>query len=313
MKRFVGLISLLALFLLIVACSHYSVSPSAPNNNSGPVEVNVEQSEAWRSLQTFATEGCVFQDPPIKGSTNQGGYSFEYESRSGTGPSGACRWYRLRNTPGRLYTPVKWYAGNDIWFDTALAGCSAGSTCPWIDVVKQSLRAVDGRSALSYGVNKNEFSDDPSAFQRHPDEKSVAQTVLFTKFVTTVSGVIADAEGKPVPIAVRVVSSVNTGSKPYSFAYEIQTGPIAGGLSVDLANRGTDAPLRVNWGVTSSESFRTAAAEEHLTSVGSPQKVAVIDFSSPSLSLEFEEKLIISQGGTSIFTTTAPAYRPQKE
>jgi len=307
----IGWVTGLLLFALSCANNEAGQTPNRSANNREP-HTGIADTALWKSLEAFAQEGCVFNETPIKGSTNQGGYAFEYESRSGTGPTGACRWYRLRNTPGKLYTPVRWKDLTEIWFDTALARCDAGSTCPWIDVVKHSLRAVDGRSALSYGVNKDEFSDDPSAFKRHGDEKSFVQGRGFPPLVTTVSGVIADVEQRPIPISIRVVSFVSPSAPPYEFAYEISTGPTSD-LSVALNGKPGRGSFQVIWGATSSKAFRKAAADKGLESVAGSEQQANVKFEERSLTVNLEELLVITQGGQPIFVTTAAAYRPGEE
>jgi len=308
----------MALLLFVPSCSQ--VASNLPNHSTDVSSGNssVQPVNALMALDPFLGGDCSFNGPPIKGSTNQGGYVFEYESYSGTGPTGACRLYRLRNTPGKLYTPVLWKDSGEIWFDTALPACPAGSICPSIDVMKQSLRVEDGGSTLTYGVNKNEYSEAPSAFKRHQNEKFVALSGNAYPFVTTISGVIADANGRPIQISIRVASFVETGAKgelesPINFGYRFETGPRAENLfSIDLAQQDPKAAYRISWGATSTSAFKAAATAEELKWLSGPEQRAHVSFSSRSVTLNDQEKLIITQGTTPIFVTTASAYVPKE-
>jgi len=307
MSKSFQLCALLTIVVFSLHCAKTN-SDSANHATASSTATNSLELSTTSALDKFAQEGCSFQGPPIKGSTNQGGYAFEYESYSGTGPTGACRMYRLRNAPGRLYTPVRWKDSGEIWFDTALPGCPAGTVCPVLDVVKQSIRVQDGRSSLSYGVNKNEYSEDPSAFKRHQGESLAGLSGELPRFVTTVSGVIADAEQRPLPISIRVASYARGAKGPFDFGYEFETGPFASDFSIDLMQKNPRTSFNVTWSATSSEEFLTAAKERELMWVAGPDREVKVSFSYPSLILSDKELLIVRQGTTPIFVTSAPAY-----
>ena len=66
---------------------------------------------------------------------------------------------------------------------------------------------------LSYGVNYNEYKEQPEAFR-----KQVQTSRGFPSLTTVISGIVADAQHKPFELGVRV-SSYATGAGPYKLTY----------------------------------------------------------------------------------------------
>ena len=157
-------------------------------------------------FQAFAETPCqIVEERPV-GSTNQGGYFFDYYSGKGSD----CRIVKLRNHPGGLATPVRWNSKEDVLIDTTLAGCaSSAKICDWIQVgVPNSLTYV-GATLLSYGVSKDEYKETPDAYCVAQRQAAVASGER-TPMITSISGPISDAKGKPISVGIRV-SSIATG------------------------------------------------------------------------------------------------------
>jgi len=153
-------------------------------------------------VRTQELECGVSEWLPI-GLANQGGYSFNYQSGRGRD----CRVYRLRNTPGGVLTPVRWREPGEVFIDQELAACTRrASTCPWMEAIKISSRAVTGRTTVSYGVNKDEYSDYPDAYRRGTGPAT------FAPLVTILRGTTAGAAGQPVEIEIRVISTAQGGA-----------------------------------------------------------------------------------------------------
>jgi len=321
MLRNLILASLLSTTIFSLSCSSsapntnsnqlLAASPTPPQSSAAPASASNSRPASFAGLESFGKESCLFKDGPISGSTNQGGYSFDYESRSGSSQTGGCRWYGLRNSPGRLFTPAIWKSTDEVFIDTNLPECKAASPCPWISVLKQALRVTDGKTSLSYGVNKNEYKDDPAAFKRHPDERAELAKE-FPRLVTTISGVIADSDKRPIEISLRLVSYVKGTAPSYQLAYEIQTGPRSPRFTIDPIQKIESKDFRVTWSAASSESFlRTAKEKEILWVPGAGEKFN-LEFKPTAIVVNDKQLLTITQGSTPILATTAPAYGPKE-
>src|SRR5947207_2579995 len=70
-------------------------------------------------VSSFGQEECALTETWKSGSTNQGGYSFNFQSNHGKD----CRVYRVQNRPGRLLTPVLWKDSREIYIKTNLLEC----------------------------------------------------------------------------------------------------------------------------------------------------------------------------------------------
>jgi hypothetical protein len=186
-----------------------------------------------------------------------------------------------------------------------------GSTCPWISVLKQAIRVTDGKTSLSYGVNKNSYKDEPTAFKRDPVERAELAKE-FPRLVTTISGVIADSEQRPIEISLRVASYVKGTAPSYQLAYEIQTGPRSPRFTIDPTQQIESRDFRVTWSAATSEDFlQTAKEKGRLWILGAGEKFS-LEFKPISIDVNDKELLTISQGDKPILATTAPAYRPTK-
>ncbi len=146
------------------------------------------------------------------GTANQGGYRFDYDSGRGD----QCRTYHLRNTPGKLLTPAEWKDSAEVFLSVDLPECTAGSDCPWTDAVKIT-EAVKGPTALTYGVNKDEFKESPNAFRMKERKKSE-----FTPYDTLIRGVVADTLGKSRRIGIEVSSYAYPDADGYRLLYKIE-------------------------------------------------------------------------------------------
>jgi hypothetical protein len=286
-------------------------SPTDAQNPATSVSASNRRPASFAALESFGKETCLFNGSPISGSTNQGGYAFDYESRSGSSQTGRCRWYGLRNLPGKLFTPAIWKSADEIFIDTNLPECKVDSTCPWIAVLKQALRVTNGKTSLWYGVNKNAYKDEPTAFER-PSDKRAELAKEFPRLVTTISGVIADSENRPIEISLRVVSYVKGTAPSQQLAYEIQTGPRSPRFTIDPTQRIESRDFRVMWSAASSEDFLRTATEKGMLWIPGAGEKFTLEFKPTSIVINDKQLLTISQGDKTIFATTAPAYRPKE-
>lgn len=232
------------------------------------------------------------------GLARQGGYAFNYQS--GRGPN--CRVYRLRNMPGGLLTPVRWRDRGEIFIDQNLAACTKETrTCPWMEAIKISSRAVTGRTTISYGVNKDEYSDYPDAYRR-------GELAAFAPLVTILRGITASAAGEPVEIEIRVVSTVQAGAV-LRLQYEIMLIRSSVGAFEYVAPGKRPEGFGIVWESPTSSWFLDYIGSVRRLAIGSPRSVAT---STTAPLLVDSSRLVVMQRDREILATTAPAYKPRE-
>lgn len=147
--------------------------------------------------------------PPEPALAAEGGYGFQYQSIEGvTEDARACTLYRLRNTPDKPPTPVRWTLGEEILMDkTRLARCPADVvTCPWVNVAKYFEGSVaTNLSQISYGLNADAYAQQVETFMSNPSPGSLAEA---QSIGTEIQGVFASAAGEPVDVHLIVKSRV---------------------------------------------------------------------------------------------------------
>ena len=263
-----------------------------------------------RANASFAQDKCrIVQDRPT-GTTQQGGYAFDYYSAMGSN----CRIYKLRNHPGKLKTPVRWKAAGEILVDAILAECpSSSKSCDWLEIVKPSWKPYGDKTQLGYGVNKDEYVENPESFA--DAQRQGATTAGLEPIITSVSGPIQDAEGKPLFIAIRVASIASRESAGYfKLKYAISSLPGGASFKVDSVKRLTKSyasAISAVWESAEDETFlRQLGKKEDNTVV--PEGTLYIETEAKEVEVSWKT-LSLMQGGQPIFTTTAPAYRSKGE
>jgi hypothetical protein len=258
------------------------------------------------------SDECVPKDSLTIGLTNQGGYSFNYQSRKGDG----CRLYRVRNTPGHVLTPVIWEDEHEIFFSPDLPDCpSTAKDCGiWLETTLTDTKPpIKGETSLGYGLNRDEFKDKPDAFR-----KDVTKHAGFPALFTAIRGVLADSNHQPLQLDISVRSVVSGNAPDYRLSYVMKiTGDFAFEILKPnaLASRGR---VGILWSAAASPEFLEALSKAKWTKEskeGKPTHVVTVEgipAKSVSLVDEKREVLALFQGEKRLTATTAPAYRPAK-
>jgi hypothetical protein len=243
------------------------------------------------------------QQLPV-GTTNQGGYVFNYQSWRGPN----CRAYRLRNTPGKLLTPVAWTDQAETFFDGYIPACQQNQNCNWIEtVVAAASSSVVAPTRLSYGANKDEYKDSPDAIRGKHQVTSDSKILI-----TILRGLIADDKGNAHEIAVQVSSEVSA-SPPYIFAYRAEFAGKSEPLRILRLAGGLEPSnmLGLLWESANTQLFVSALQNKGYTELSERTggKLAVEIRANDKI--EIESKLLsIFNGNKRIASLTAPAYRP---
>jgi len=281
----------IVLLLLLVSCVTILIGGGAEK------EITVDES-------SFGQLECEIIESMPAGLTNQGGYVFNYQCGKGKD----CRSYGLRNVPGTVLTPVLWKDKQETFLDVNLPECPASSSCPWIEVIKISTRSIIiGETTLSYGINKDEYKDEPDAYR-----KKLEQETKLSPFITIIRGTVADAQKKPIEIAIRVSSYVG-GVKPYRLTYEIA---IVGKSEAFQILRPGIVPaepsvLGLIWEAPASKPFFEYLYQMGIKELSAKVGKIVVDITAREIEVEESKLLIVVQGTKRIAATTAPAYRPK--
>jgi len=253
---------------------------------------------------SLAQEECKTKEKTPIGLTNQGGYSFNYQSGKGQN----CRVYRLRNTPGRLQTPVRWKDEQEVFHDCDLLECSVGSVCPWIESILPSYQPIKvGKTTLSYGVNKDEYKDQPDAYQKKPEK-----ITKFPPLTSILRGIVADAEKKPFELAIQVYSSVE-GIRPYRLIYVMAIVGKSRDFQILRPGIFPAHPLSpvLIWEAAASNLFFEYLSRRGIRELSAKLGKIVVDISAKDIHLEEAKMLVVIQGNKRIAAITAPAYKPK--
>jgi hypothetical protein len=264
---------------------------------------------SFSTLPTYSQSvNCgVNVDLPI-GSTNQNGYSFDYQSGKGA----KCRRYRLRNEPGKVLTPTVWKDDSETFLDVDLAACSAGGACPWVHAVKISgTEPIQGQTTLSYGVNKDECTDKPDAFR-----KKLASGSLFDPIITIIEGIVADPKGKAMEIKLQATSTLQRDEDGiFTLTYDIEVLKSMEKFRFlwPKETGGEGEAYGIRWTSPASRALfdKLKGQEWSKFEENAPRVKAVIR----AKDVEIDERglLALYKGSQQIAATTAPAYKPKGE
>ncbi len=250
---------------------------------------------------SLAQSDCATTHVLPIGLANQGGYAFNYQSGKGKD----CRRYRLRNTPGNLLTPVLWRDTREVFMDVDLVECPKGSICPWVDGIRISTEpATPGRTTLSFGLNKDEYKDEPDAYRLEE-----TTTARLAPLITILRGIVADSAKKPFELNVQVASYVE-GGRPYRLTYEIITIGKPGTfqlLPTKNVPEWPKAPALI-WDAAASKPFLEYLSAKKIKFL--PEKL-IVQIEAEGIEVEQSKLLMVVQGNKRIAATTAPAYRPK--
>lgn len=210
--------------------------------------------------------------PDRPGSAEEGGYAFEFQSlRGGTDDDRACTVYRLRNTPGKPPTPLRWVMGDETIVDKVrLARCREGEEgCPWLAFARYFPGAIDANlSTISYGLNADAYDRQADTFMTSVSVRDAdvaeADAVLASSVGTELAGTFVDAAGEPFDLHLLVKSRFETdpdGGR--RLIYEID----------DLGGSGAlgSGAIRVAWeALTGVPALRAALDGDGAASAGTP-------------------------------------------
>lgn len=253
---------------------------------------------------SFAQNECEITDSLPIGLANQGGYSFNYQSRKGK----ECRNYRLRNTPGKVQTPVKWKDDEEIFLDIVLSECKAGSSCSWVEAVKISAQpTMIDKTRLLYGVNKDEYKEEPDAYRKKLEKKK-----KFPPFITIIRGTVADAHNKPLELAVQVSSYVDD-TKPYRLTYVMSIVGASSAFEILRPGAALEKTLvpGLIWKAAASKPFFQYLDERRIQELSPKVGKVVVNITAEEIELEESKLLEVVQDNERVAATTAPAYRPK--
>lgn len=253
---------------------------------------------------SFAKADCPTSESTPIGLANQGGYTFNYQSGRGKD----CRRYLLRNTPGKVQTPVLWKDKSEVFLDVDIAECPPQSTCPWVEGIKISTQpTTKDVTTLSYGVNKDEYKDEPDAYR-----KKAAQGTKFPPLITIIRGIVGDAEKKPREIAIQVASYVE-GEKPYRLIYVMENVGKPTPFQI-FRSVPRDLPLSFVgfiWEAAGSKPFFDYLEERKIKELSGDRPRVVVDIRAREIELIDSRLLILVHGTKRIAATTAAAYSPR--
>ena len=260
--------------------------------------------------QSLSDDRCrVIREKPVT-STNQGGYSFDYYSILGSN----CRLFRVRNHPGGLKTPVLWKSSVEVFFNAILAECPASAAnCGWIEVSKSAWKPYEDKTLLTYGVNRDEYKEEPEAFCEAQRQPTLKESLL--PMITSIIGSIGDADGKPVVLGIRVSSSVaEISNDGFKIRYVISALPKASPFVIGSSQTSADLDDKtatIIWEAVDSSTFLQQLSKAETKRL-EPGATLTIDVPARKVEVGWQS-LIVMKDGKRIFTTTAPAYKPKPE
>jgi hypothetical protein len=240
------------------------------------------------------------------GSTNQGGYNFDYYS----GAARECRLFKLRNHPGKLETPVIWKSPAEVFIDTILAKCpSSAKTCDWIEITKTTWnQAYNAQTDLSYGLNKDSYHERPLAFCE--PQLQNGQSGGLSPMITSISGVISDRQNKPITVHFDVSSTAEKNADGIQFQYAVRAGEGNVPMKVSASQSRKESGYVVTWEAAESPAFLEQFS--HLeTKDLRPGSAILVKTVKHGIKLVLKP-LAIWQDGKPIFSTTAAAYSPKE-
>jgi hypothetical protein len=262
-------------------------------------------------LVASSSEACTLTDQTPIGTANQGGYSFNYQSGKGK----ECRQYQVRNTPGRVLTPVLWKSSIDTFLDINIPACRTGEVCRWLTAVHPSRTPVDvGVTELSFGVNRDEYKQEPDGYRKKRETQQAApKREAFGPLTSRIAGTVAGLGGTPTEIGIEVMSRV-MGDGPFVVAYVISV--LRRSTPVRLLQAGVpklaDWEIGVDWQAAMSKAFIEALMRKDVMLLSA--RLTTIEVSIPAKEIYVEEskQLVVLQGRAKIAAMTTPVYRPRE-
>jgi hypothetical protein len=264
--------------------------------------------------------------PDRPGQADQGGYAFEFQSlRGGTDDDRACTVYRVRNTPGKPPTPLRWTIGDEAIVDKVrLARCREGEDgCPWLAFARYFPGAIDANlSTISYGLNADAYERQADTFMTSVSVRDAdvaeADAVLASSVGTELAGTFLDAAGDRYELHLLVKSRFETGEDGgRRLIYEID----------DLSGSGAlgSGALRIAWDALAGVPELRAALGDGDASVTRPAAAAVaidrgpdhlylaIDAADFVLDEAFVLEVYAAAGDEPLASVPMPAYVPRAE
>jgi hypothetical protein len=251
-------------------------------------------------------QGLSGAPEPQPGTEDKGGYSFDY---SCTKVSERSRTIRICNRPGAPRTPIFWRCPKEVFVDTTLEKCASDPCRPFVFGKGSVMPLYVDHTTLSWGLNKDEWSDDPLAYLE--SQKQVAQFTIFPELFVNVNGLVAGTGDNSVEIGLEMVSTARQAERGYELTYEMTN--TVEGQKMEFESTDSLSPngLRVVWDSALSEDFEKYIKQNKLHSLTPGEKTTIRIVAS---NIVVEPGLLkVFDGSKSIFATTAPAYVPAKK
>jgi hypothetical protein len=184
----------------------------------------------FSALSVTGADSCTTKGNPIGGAVNDSGYAFEFQSQEGEN----CRVYRIKNTPGKPLTPVKWSDQDTVFIDTNLPACGPKASCDWITAVQYSLASNRSHTEIGYGINKDQHKTQSPAYV---EAKLTAIKFAPQQPFGSVYGSITDLAGNSVPV---------------DFSFRTPRTTTSGQLAFDVLlgktqTSSSDVPITLKW------------------------------------------------------------------
>lgn len=233
---------------------------------------------------------------------------FQYQSEKKKG----SRIYRVRNTPKGLLTPVLWKLKEETFIDVTLPKCEEMGPGDWVETIVTTSLIGKGETSLSYGLNKDEFTDMPLAFIREQPKAADKKRDTPRRLATRIKGSIVDSRQRTIYIDVEVSSELVREVGELRVKYGFSFGPRTEAVLLDTGNKKTyGSDLRLVWESPAQKAFNEGLKQwdgKKLDETTRGVSVRLKDFRSVKV---VEKRLLIMQGEKKIASVTAPAHFPE--
>jgi hypothetical protein len=272
---------------------------------------------AAAALVGLAAEDKRKEDPckiktelPVATTANK--YTVDY--KSGTGEQ--CRSYSVRNQAKGVKTPISWMNGKEVLLNATIARCSdKANPCDWITVIRVDIfDHVRGKTSLSYGINKDEYSEEVTAYKRADAESKVDKEKR--SLITKLTGAVGGEGDETFKVDIRVTSAITEEGLVYTLSIDGNDGE-----KLLVANYNADVLepiLALDWdaGEPFAQQLKSQLSKEIGLSLDSKRPAIRVVVKKPT----DVKRIVVRNGllrlrfkGKPIAVATAPAYVTSKE
>jgi hypothetical protein len=183
---------------------------------------------------------------------------------------GKRRVYRVRNTAHGLKTELHWKDENDTFLSMTLSKCPSNEPCEWTEVSTTAGPCKTAKSVFGYGVNADEFKDEPDAWCRDAAKPAgVTNEVNFREdsksardedLITSIKGVFSSRDDKEYRIRLEVTSKAGSYDAPLLYEFKI-LGDEKASLPLGLSREAADherVQAHIEWESVLSKQYTTA-------------------------------------------------------